>query len=255
MVVGVPAEELQRRVLEEWAPALKMESKVEELTERELAAFERAFERLLVFQFPEREVRDIFVRHKGEILFGCMIAKAQFDADFDGESPDSGKFGMTVTRACYLGVGNDWEDASPFSTGSPQNWIHSGTSLLGGTAGNDIKIGKNQVTVVVGVGSYHPSPKIESFAFWVDGNPKPTVTVGYLWKVSDLHVKELDKAIILYEDRTFLAKVFISAALGTSVEDYPYLLGVSFLPESILRADKQDAATIASATNKVVLVT
>ena len=234
-----------------WAESLGLLYK--ELTSKELEIFERTFERMLVQYFPEREIREIFLRHKGEILLGCMVAKNQFEKEFDGEMPSSGKFGMIISRASFFGIGDDWEDASPFTTGSPQNWIHSGTSLLGGTAGNAIKIGENAVHVIVGVGDLHPAPKVESIKFWVDGKPKPVIYTGWTWKTSGIPVKELESAIILKEDTTFLAKVFISAAFGSSVDDYPHLLSVSFLPEDALRL--HDATEVAASGAKIVLTT
>ncbi len=226
---------------------------VKELNDRELKKFGKSFERMLVLAYPQREIVDIFLRHQGEILLGAMVAKAQFDSEFDGEQPSAGKFGMTVIRACYLGIGDDWEDAAPFTTGSPQNWIHSGTSLLGGTAGNPIRIGENIVHVVIGIGSLHPSPKIESIKFEIDGKEKPVLTLGYQLKKSDLKVRELDSSLIWKKDTTVLAKVFISAKYGSSVDDYPYLLGVSYLRENVMRV--HDPASVVLSVNKVVATT
>ena len=225
----------------------------EKLDAKELELFEVSFRRQFVLAFPEREIVDIFLRHKAEILAAAMIAKKQFDKSFGGEFPSSGQFGMVLARASYFGIGDDWEDAAPFTTGSPQNWIHSGTTLLGGTAGNPIKIGENAVHCILAIGSYHPSPKIESVKLEIDGKPKPIVYTGWNVKLSDLALKELDKSIILYEDRTFLAKVFISEKFGSSVDDYPYLLAVSFLPEDALRL--HDAEDVVKAANKIVLTT
>ena len=203
--------------------------------------------------FPEREIVDIFKRHLGEILLGAMVAKKQFSLSFDGETPKPGTFGMTLIRACYLGIGDDWEDASPFATGSPQNWIHSGTTLLGGTAGNPIRIGENAVHVVIGIGSLHPSPKIESVFFKINGSDRPVIVTGWPLKMSGLTVKELNEALILRKNTTILGKVFISSKFGSTAEDYPYLLGVSFIPEEQMRI--HDPADIVTAANKVVSAT
>jgi len=225
----------------------------EPFAKSELDLFDVSFRRQFLLTFPEREIADIFVRHKAEILVAAMVAKKQFGKSFGGERPEANQFGMVLSRAAYFGVGDDWEDAAPFTTGSPQNWIHSGTTLLGGTAGNPIKIGENAVHCILAIGSYHPSPKIESVKLEIDGKPKPIVYTGWNVKLSDLALKELDKSIILYEDRTFLAKVFISEKFGSSVDDYPYLLAVSFLPEDALRL--HDAEDVVKAANKIVLTT
>ena len=233
-----------------WAESLGLLHK--ELTQKELEIFERTFERMLVQYFPEREIREIFLRHKGEILLGCMVAKNQFEKEFDGEMPSSGKFGMIISRASFYGIGDDWEDAGPFTTGSPQNWIHSGTTLMGGTAGNAVKIGKNAVHVVIGVGSLHPSPKIESMFFEIDGKDKP-ILVTMPMKRSGLRVKEFDTAFILKQGTTILGKVFISAAFGSSVDDYPYLIAASFINAAQLRV--HDPANVPGTVNDVILTT
>lgn len=248
--MSVPAEALQTEALR-WAGRLGYE--VETLTKRELELFDRSFERQLVLAFKEREIVDVFLRHKAEILLGAMIAKKQMSTTFDGELPDSGKFGMVVTRAAFFGIGDDWEDAAPFSTGAPTNWIHSGTTLLGGTAGNPIRVEKNAVHVIVGVGSLHPSPKIESLKFKIDGKEKPVMVTGWPLKESGLAIKEFNNAFVFGEGKTILAQVFISGAYGASVDDYPYLLGVSFIKEEALRL--LDAADVVKPAAKVVSTT
>ena len=183
---------------------------VEELTDVELSAFGMAFDRQFVLQFPQREIVNMYRRHQKEILLGAMVAKAQMDANIEGEMPSSGRVGGPIPiRACFVGVGDDWEDAAPFSTGAPDNWIHSGTTLLGGTAGNPIRIGDNAVFVVIGVGSLHPSPKIESIQFTIDGKTKPVIITGWSQKTSGLRVNEFDKAMIWKKGTTVLANCLL----------------------------------------------
>ena len=233
--------------------AEKLQLSVDRLEEAEVDKLDLFIDRVLKLYYPEREIREIILRHKAEIVLGAMVAKKQLGREFDGEEPRAGTFGVTITRAAFFGIGDDWEDAAPFSTGSPQNWIHSGTTLLGGTAGNPIKIGENAVHVVIAIGSLHPSPKIESIKFSINGAEKPVITLGWLIKTADITIRELEKSMILKKNDTALAKVFISAKYGSSVDDYPFLLGVSYLPEDILRL--HDAAEIAKSTTKVVLTT
>jgi len=241
------------------AMAADLGVEVEELTDDELTAFGRSFERQFVLAFTEREVVDIYSRHMEEMLLGAMIAKDQMGASIDGESPGANKIGgPLVIRAAFLGIGDDWEDAAPFTTGSPQNWIHSGTTLLGGTSGNPIRIGENCVLVVIGVGSLHPSPKIESIQFTVDGKTQPILITGWAAKTSGLHIKEFNTAKIWRKNTTVLGKVFISAAYGSSVTDYPYLLGCAYIKEPQLRVhDAYDLCGTAAKrdVNKVVLTT
>lgn len=227
---------------------------VKDLTQRELKVFERSFNRQLVLAFPEREIVDVFKRHEDEILMAAMISKEQMDAEVDGEIPSSGRVGGPLQiRAAYLGIGDDWEDVGAITTGSPQNWIHSGTTLMGGTPGNAIKIGENAVHIVLGIGTFHPSPKVESVQFTIDGKQRPIYATGNVNKVADMKIKEFDTSLVLKKDTTVLGKVMASTAFGSTVNDYPYILGVSFIKERQLRL--HDPADIPGTVQDVVLTT
>jgi len=221
---------------------------VENLTSAELKKFGLSFERQFVKQYPERMIQDILERHMGEILLGAMCAKEQMNANIDGELPDAGKIGGPLAiRACWIMKVDDWESLyeitddhyAYFTPGSPQNWIHSGTTKLAGTDGNPVKIGENAVHVVVGVASYHPSPKIESIKFEIDGKEKPVlITKWAQLSPFGMRIKELDRGFIWEEDTTVLAKIFISQytpAAITQAIDFPYLFGASFIKEDELR--------------------
>lgn len=261
------------------------------LTDTELTRFGRAFERQFVIGYPDREVGGeytlaaglsaVYTRHQGECLLGGMIAKEQMDAEVDGEQPGSNKIGGPVPiRACYFGIGDDWEDigsiygipvapALPtargqgyWTPGAPQDWIHSGTLLMGGVDGRAIRIGENAVHVVIGLGSMHASPKIENIQFTINAKEKPILKTFFAQKqVFNTNWKELDNAYILKNDDTVLAKVFISEAYGSTISrasDYPYLIGVSYVKEPELRlADPVTAVgrVLPGATHDTVYVT
>lgn len=233
----------------------------EQLTNAELKKFGLSFERQFIRQHPQRQIQDILSRHQGEILLGAMAAKEQMDANIDGELPDAGKVGGPLPiRACWLGIGDDWEDIAGvtgnpyFTPGAPEDWIHSGTHLLGGTAGNPVRIGENAVHVVVGLASHHPAPKVESIKFEIDGKEKPAlITKWSQMSPGNLRIKELDRGFIWEEDTTVLAKVFISDTFGaviTEALDYPYLFGASFILEHELRV--HDPANVSA---KVITTT
>lgn len=241
---------------------------IRKLTNRELTRFGRAFQRQFVLPYQMRQLRDIHLRHQGEALLGAMIAKEQMDAEIDSEQPASNKVGGPIPiRACWLGIGDDWEDIlgiyagaqGVWTTGTPQRWIHSGTTLMAGTAGNPIRIGENAVHVIYGIGNLHASPKMESCQFTIDGKLKPILLAMWAQKQPDaLRIKELDNAVILKKNTTFLARVFYSAAFGAAVGtvlDYPYLFGVSYVHEPQLREFDVTNAAIVGATPQIVLVT
>jgi len=237
------------------AVATKLGLLTEVLTDDELGKFADSFERQFILAYPEREIVDIYMRHLPEILMGGMIAKKQMSAEIDGEQPAAGKVGGPIPiRACYMGIGDDWEDGgASITTGSPQRWIHSGTTLMGGTVGNAIKIGENQVVVIVGYISRHPSPKLESAKFTIDGKPKPILILAQSKLPDSLHIKEFNNAYIGKHDTTLYAEIFASATHGTTVTDIPELLGASFIKEDQLRV--HDAASVPGTTPDVVLTT
>jgi len=221
-----------------------------DLTDKELTRFGRAFERQFIRELPNRSMIDVHMRHVKEALLGGMIAKEQMNAEVDDEIPASNKVGGPIPiRACFLGVGDDWEDIysiyngaqGAWSTGSAQNWIHSGTLLMGGTSGNAIRIGENAVHVFYALSSLHASPKLESIQFTIDGKQKPVMYCGWAQKNAVGHtqrIKEFDNAFILKKDTNFLAKVFFSRAFGDIcdyVVDFPALYGVSYIKEPALR--------------------
>jgi len=242
-----------------------------DLTDKELNRFGRSFTRQFIRALPTRQMIDIHLRHQKEALLGAMIAKEQMDAEIDDEIPASNKVGGPIAiRACFLGIGDDWEDIygiyatvqGSWSTGAVQNWIHSGTTLMGGTAGNAIKIGENAVHVIYGASSIHASPKLEGLQFTIDGKIKPMMYCGWAQKHSVGHtqrIKEFDNAFVLKKDTTFLAKVFFSHAFGDQVDyvtDFPVLYGVSYVKEPALRVlDPVNTATWVGRVQEIVHTT
>jgi len=227
-----------------------------DLTAGELTRFGRSFERQFIQNLPERPVVDLYIRHKAEILLAAMIAKEQMDAEIDDEQPASNKIGGPVPiRACWLGIGDDWEDIDSiynsaqqaWTTGDCENWIHSGTLLMGGTAGHAIRVGENAVHVIIGIDDTHPSPKVEVAQFTIDGKQKPILETFFAQRAlpgAARPIKELDNAYIFKKDTTVLATVFISRAFGAPSAlqvTYPRLIGASFIKEPALRL--QDPVT------------
>jgi len=216
---------------------------------KELEIFGRSFERQFVLGSYEREIVNIYERHMGEILLGAMVGKEQFNAEFDGEQPGAGKFGMVTTRAAYFGIGDDWDAVGVITGGAPQPWIHSGTALLGGTADRPIMIGDNALHIIIAIGTLHPSPKIETIFFQIDGKPKPILNTWYQFIKADLRIKELDTAFIWRKGVTVLSRTFQKETAA----DIPFLMGASFLPEAQLRL--HDPVDVVAPAQKVVLVT
>jgi len=246
----VSIEQLRADMADAEATAKSLGLEYELLKDEELDKFGRSFERQFVLNEKYREVVDILNRHRAEILMGCMVAITQFSKRFDGERPEAGKFGMVEIRAGFFGIGDDWETNPSVTGGALANWIHSGTTLMAGSSGNAVKIGKNAVHVVVAIGDYELDPKMESIQLTVDGKPKPGIIVKRPIVQSDYGVKELDIAFIFKHGTTVLGKIF-QRQTGTS---YPYFIGASFIPENILR-EYVDPANLPGTTNDVIMTT
>ena len=246
-----------------------------ELDKTELTRFGKAYERAFVLGYPEREIVDVYLRHQGEALLGAMVAKEQMDAVIDGEQPGSGKVGGPLPiRACWLGIGDDWEDIASiygsavargqgyWTPGAPQDWIHSGTLLMGGADSHPVKIAENALHVVFGVGSLHASPKIESVQFEINEKTKPIFLTFFAQKQAfGRRWKEFDNAYVWKKDDTILADVLISEAFGETISratDYPYLIGVSYIKEPQLRIFDPVTGTgriLPGRTHNVILTT
>ena len=243
-----------------------------DLGDKELTRFGRSFERQFIQALGDREMVDIHLRHQKEALLGAMIAKEQMDAEIDSEQPASNKIGGPLAiRACWLALGDDWEDLysiyntaqGAWTTGAPQHWIHSGTQLGGGTAGAvPVRIGANAVHVVYALSSIHASPKIENIQFTIDGKLKPLLLTMWAQKHApglQQRIKELDNCYLFKKDTTVYSSVFISDAFGelvSMVTDFPVLYGVSYIKEPALRISDPNKVTrvIIGATHEVVHV-
>jgi len=220
------------------------------LTPKELVRFGRSFERQFVRAYPERQIVDLYMRHRAEALLGAMMAKEQMDAEIDDEQPASNKIGGPLPiRACWLGIGDDWEDINgiyngvqnAWVTGECENWIHSGTRLMAGTAGNAVRIGENALHVIFGIDDTHAAPRVEVVQFTIDGKEKPILLCFFAQRVlpgAARPIKELDNAYILKKDTVVKAELFISEAFGAISAfqtTFPRLIGVSYIKEPALR--------------------
>jgi len=238
-----------------------------DLTGKELTRFGRSYSRQFIRALPTQQMADIPVRHIKEGLLGAMVAKSQMNAEIQGETPGSNKVGGPLPiRACYLGVGDDWEDINgiyagartSWLPGAAQYWIYNGTTLMGAVGVGPVRIGENAVHVIYGLSSIHASPKLESVQFEIDGKLKPILYCGWAQKHAMGHtqrIKELDNAIILKKDTTIRVKVFFSGAFGapvTEIEDFPVLYGVSYIKEPVLRVLDPAVVTWPGATYDVV---
>jgi hypothetical protein len=240
------------------------------LNDIEFEKWKLAFKRSLVMPTYYKQFIEIDYRHILDYLLGAMIAKKQFQMDFDGTWPYPGRFGMSRPRAQYFGLGHSW-DYWPWGNAATQtfptasavdNWIHAGAlsatavdaSGLGGTDGNAIRILGSAVHVIIGIldlavqrsGSH---PNIESVQFTIDGKAKPVVQLSATTCVARPAFVEFDEAIVLKEKSTFLAAAFVDKNERSALA----LWGITYLPEA--QGLVTDPDNIDGTTNDMVTTT
>lgn len=189
----------------------------------------------------ERELAPVITNHLPAIALGAMIAKKQMKgAEIQGTMPSANQIGVTRTKPSYLGIGRSWDDAPDFPTGTEANWVHSGTTYLGGVAGNPIRVGANAVHALLAVRNRHPSPKVDYLKAYQHGNPLPVIDLSFATQNSDFHIRELPEPFILKEGTQFRTTTYTSPVYGATVPDKLEYVGVSFVREPVLKALNPD---------------
>jgi len=240
------------------------------LNEQEFEKWKLAFKRSLVLPTQYKQFIEIDYRHILDYLLGAMIAKKQFEQNFDGTWPYPGRFGLSRPRAQYFGLGDTWNywpwgDATTatFPTASASdNWIHAGAlSLagvtgagLGGTSGNAVRFLESAVHVIVGVidlavQQYGGHPNVESVQFTVDGKAKPVTVMSPTTCIARPAMVEFDEAIILKNKSTMLVTAFLPKSDRTALA----LWGITYLPEA--QGLVKDPDNIDGTTNDMVTST
>lgn len=203
------------------------------LSDREKSLLETFFERGGEDTRSEatQTVAEKIREYEQEVVEAAKIARAQFDQKFGGMNPGSGRFGIRRTHSGFFGY-DSWEgnaNLTGMTAGAPVAWINDGApDNLGGTDttfGNPLKVGDQAVHVIVGVGTYSPSPKLSGVEWEVNEEPRSIVHTKYEWTRTDLGIKWLDRALILPENALFEAQAYPDVG----GDDAPYLVGLSFI--------------------------
>jgi len=261
--LGISAQNLIARNVE----ALGLGYSYDFLTKREFDKWKLAFKRTMIINHEFRNFVDLDYRHILDYLLGAMIAKKQFTAEFDGTMPFSGRFGMSRIRANQLGAGDDWFQGTnctqgfdnTATTASRANYIiHSGSTELGGAAGNPVRILESAVFVIVGFGDlvsyiHGLDSPVESWIAQVDGKNKPVMPYEHQSAVSDFPIYELDEAIILKEKSTFELEYYAKTLAYPTAGNYiclPLVWGICYAPEAQMRV--ADPASLDGTTNDMV---
>jgi len=166
--------------------------------------------------------------YRDEINSAAQIARAQFEQKFGGLNPESGRFAISRIHSGYFGY-DSWEDVPSLTGGSLNSWIDDDTpnNLSSGQSGlqNPLKVGEQAVHVIMGIGTYHDSPKTTAVKMEINESPRASIKTKYEFTRTDVQVKWLDRAIILPENALFAAQAYADS----DGDDFPFFVGVSFL--------------------------
>lgn len=202
----------------------------EELDQNERDRLQLSFERGLedTRALDTETVREKYEEYNAEIIQAAQIARAQFDQKFGGLNPAEGRFALSRITSGYFGY-DSWENVGSLNSGELNDWIDDDTpdQLSSGNSGlaHPLKIGEEAVHVILGVGTYHDSPKTASIKYEINEGPRPALRTKYEWTETDIQVKWLDRAIILPENSLFAAQLYAD----NGGNDFPFLVGATFL--------------------------
>lgn len=207
----------------------QIDTQRQELSEQEEMLLSLSLERGLedTRDVDTETVREKVQEYQEEIVHAAEIARAQFGQKFGGLNPDSGRFAISRIHSGYFGY-DSWENLGTLTGGTLNDWIDDDTpdNLSSGSSGlgNPLKVGSEAVHVILGVGTYHDSPKTSAVKMEVNESPRTAPKTKWELTRTDVQVKWLDRAIILPENALFAAQLYADSG----GDDFPYLVGVSF---------------------------
>lgn len=180
-----------------------------------------------VRELDTRVIRDMLQRYEDELYQAARVAKAEFDKEFDGEYPESGKFGISRIRAGYFGF-DSWDSCPDAQVGTATPWIdNSVPDNLSGTGGQQYPatVGEPVAHLITAVGSHSQSPKTEAVRLRLNDQPRTVIPTEYAFRETDLRYKPLTTPILLKKDDDIYAE-FVGSAAG---EESLYFDGVTFI--------------------------
>lgn len=169
--------------------------------------------------------------YRQEIQFAAGVAREELAGQFDGQSPESGNFGIDRIHPGYFGF-NDWDSLGSASGQGTANWLDQDTpDNISGSTGlsNPLEIGDTVVHIILGIQSYQSDPAITRVKFQKNDQPLPAVNTEEEFRNTDMRVKWLDSPLLLQPNDTLAAEVYVGGESGSTYNLTPALFGLSFL--------------------------
>jgi len=166
-------------------------------------------------------------KYQDEVMTAAKVAKANYEAEFDGQQPQSGSFGVSRIRAGYFGY-DSWDNCPDAVSGDTTTWLDNATpDNLSGSGGvtNPLTVGEPVTHIIVGFGSNEQSPKAESIKLRLNDQPRTAIQTGYEFRNTDTRIKLLETPVLLREDDDIFAEFYSDADGAESL----YPVGLSFI--------------------------
>jgi len=173
----------------------------ENLTDPELAIFDRDLVKLSGYFSQSRDLQMLFLEDRDTYLYAASIAKKQLAAGFGGVSPGSGQIGMQLIRSkLILGAAN-W--LQTFATAGWNNIFGSSSvpvdlSTTSTTYGNP----QNRVAISIPKLMDIAAPKLTEAYFHIGPTEYQIFPVGFM-AVADLFVARLPAAVYVGKNGKF----------------------------------------------------
>jgi len=174
-----------------------------------------------------RVVLNAIRKYQDEVMTTARVAKANYEAEFDGQQPQSGAFGVSRIRSGYFGY-DSWDNCPDATEGSTTIWLDNAVpDNLSGSGGNTnpLTVGEPATHLIVGIGSNEQSPKAESVKFRLNDQPRTAIQTGYEFRNTDTRIKLLETPILLREDDDVFAEFYGDADGAESL----YPVGLTFI--------------------------
>lgn len=223
-----------------------------DLSNEEQTALERAFERGLEdVRSEENEVlNDKLREYRAEVMQTAKVAKATFSKHFDGQSPESGSFGIDRIHSGYFGY-DSWANCPDATAGEVTTWLDNATpDNLGGPGGvdNPLTVGEPVVHLIAGVGSYAQNPKATRLRFRLNDQPRAAISTEMEFFNTDLRAKFFDTPILLKDDDDLFAQFYGDETGNEAL----YPIGVTFIEAKDYR--ELDPSNMAGANSDNIVV-
>lgn len=208
-----------------------MAGETEELSSDEQAIFDEEWDSFISRQYPQRELIDVFERHKSQVVEALKIAKYQIEADFGGINAGTNEIGWSSIQPNFiLATGTPTYSTSTWR----KNYLTSDVTTMWkdfvGASGSQRQLSKYATMILLGVYDPVDVPKISAMKATIKGKEYP---IWYMQEAlqAGAHIYELPKPMVIEKEQPMHLRVKVAQA----GDDELSLLGIYFAKGDHLR--------------------